>query len=129
MENCTHLEASERNGNLHIRIKGVYAENTPSQLVDCMQRNYRGAGNIFIHTDTVTEVADTGREEGDRQDVLARTSLNKNHIYLIGSKAMALDFPCNKIIIPPPRKTRCTGCRKCTCGNTGERRSATSRLN
>jgi hypothetical protein len=129
MNNRTQLEASERNGNLHIRIKGVYADNTPYQLVDYMQQNYRGAGNIFIHTDKVTEVAGTGGLEGNRQDILAQTNLNKNLIYLIGSKAMALHFPCNKIIIPPPRKARCTGCKKCTCANKESIRTTASRTN
>jgi len=124
----TQLEASERNGNLHVRITGVYEQSTPRQLIDCMQRNYRGAGNIFIHTDTVTEVADTKRLEATSRNILARTSLNKNHIYLIGSKATALHFPCNKIIIPPPRKARCSGCRECTCANKGSKRSAMPRM-
>ncbi len=117
MENRAQLEVSQRKGNLHIRIKGVYAENTPYQLIDCLQQNYRGTGNIFIHTDRITEVVDARGLEDNSLDILARTSLNKNLIYLIGSKAMALHFPCNKIIIPPSQKARCTGCRKCTCTN------------
>jgi hypothetical protein len=129
MEKCAQLEASERNGNLHIRIKGVYAENTPSQLVDCMQQNYRGVGNIFIHTDKVTGIIATGAVDLSDKGILGRTRLNKKHIYLIGSKAMELDFPCNKIIIPPPRKARCTGCRNCTCTSKSETNTTLLRSN
>lgn len=120
------FEASQRNGNLHVTIRGTYTTQSPLRLLNCLRKNYRGTGNIFIHTDAIATIADTTGELN--HELLSRASMSREQIYLIGKNAMALNFPCNKVIIPPPKKARCTGCRKCSCRDTGERMTESSQI-
>lgn len=114
MNTSARLVASERNGNLHISIEGICSAETSQSLITCLRESYRGTGNIFIHTANVTGV--TAEYRGIDQEALNGASLNKDQIYLIGSMAIGLDIPCNRIIIPPPRKQRCAGNGGCARG-------------
>lgn len=116
MTTYARLVTSERNGNLHVSIEGTCSAETSQLLITCLREHYRGAGNIFIHTADIAGVAADYR--GIDQEALICASLNKDHIYLIGSMAMNLDIACNKIIIPPPRKKRCGGNGECGCGKS-----------
>lgn len=126
MDTSVRLVTSERKGNLHISIEGICSAETSLSLITALRQSYRGAGNIFIHTSAVVGVADDYR--GIDQETLNRAGLNTNHIYLIGSMAMNLNIACNKIIIPPARKKRCTGNGGCGCGRIQRARQGVSSL-
>lgn len=110
MQKTTTISADRRNGNLHVKIVGEYTETVLHDLMTCLATQNTGSGNIFIHTTQITQIREC--RSSITQQLMTEAQLCRDNIYLIGKNGLELNIPCNKIIIPPPKKTRCSGCKK-----------------
>lgn len=108
MKETTNLTAEKRNGNLHIIIVGKYTTHTAHDLMNHLTTLYTGSGNIFINTTKITEIQQ--HSTCIDKKMLKKAHIDQNVIYLVGQQGITLNIPCNKIIVPPPRKARCGGC-------------------
>lgn len=114
METISRIEADQRNGNLHIHLAGQFTMETARRLTTTMARNYRGSGNIFIHTESITKVAPDSRQAFG--DLMGMAVLPRENIYMIGSKGLEICPDAGKVIIPDKKKHKCCGrCKNCRC--------------
>lgn len=114
MEAANHIEANQRNGNLHIDLAGRFTTETALRLTATMARSYRGSGNIFIHTERITEVAPDSRLAFG--DLMGQSSLPPENVYMIGRKGLEICPDAGKVIIHDKKKLRCSGrCKNCRC--------------
>jgi hypothetical protein len=111
------INADHRNGNLHINLDGRFTTDSAELLTLVMAGAYKGAGNIFIHTRRVTEVAPDSRVVF--LDLQVKTGLPKDNIYLTGEKGLDICHDAGKVIVRKEKSHGHTGCGKCgncTCG-------------
>lgn len=114
MHTMTHIEANQRNGNLHINLSGKFTPETAHRLTTTMAEGYQGSGNIFIHTDSITEVDPTSRQI--LAEVMGMATLPLNNIYWIGTKGMDLGPDASKVIVHDKKKHEgCGRCKNCRC--------------
>ena len=114
MEAMTHIEANQRNGNLHINLAGRFTTETALRLITTMTQSYQGCGNIFIHTDSITYVAPDSRQAFG--DLLVMAILPRENIYMIGSKGLEIGPDASKGIVHDKKKHEgCGRCKNCRC--------------
>jgi hypothetical protein len=114
MEAINSIEANQRNGNLHINIAGQFTTETALTLTTTMTQKYQGSGNIFIHTESITEVAPDSRQAFG--DLMGMAILPREHIYMIGSKGLEICPDASKVIVHDKKKHKCCGrCKNCRC--------------
>ncbi|CAG35283.1 hypothetical protein [Desulfotalea psychrophila] len=104
------IQTEQRKGNLHLKICGKPSAQHLSSLVKTMEQLYRGEGNIFIHTEQVTEVEE--HCPTILKSLMAESELPRKNIYMIGEKGFDLGGGYTKVIIKPRKKSRCNGCKK-----------------
>ena len=111
------LQANRRNGNLHISVKGSFTEAGAAKLTMLMSTHYYGKGNIFIHTDDISEIDPKSKDAFN--DLVNTSGLPGNNIYLMGDKGRAICHDGGKVIERKKRKSahyRCGRCQNCGCG-------------
>lgn len=114
MNAMSPIEANQRNGNLHINLDGRFTMETALFLTTTMTQKYQGSGNIFIHTESITDIAPDSRQA--LTDLLGQNPLPRQNIYWIGSKGFDLSIDSTKVIIPPEKKQGgCGRCKNCRC--------------
>ena len=114
MEAINSIEADQRNGNLHINLAGRFTAETAHSLTRTMAQSYSGSGNIFIHTEKITDVApDSRRVFGDLMGVAV---LPRENVYMIGKKGLEICHDAGKVIVHDKKKHKCCGrCKNCRC--------------
>ncbi len=114
MEAMNHIEANQRNGNLHINLAGQFTTDTAYRLTTTMAQSYQGSGNIFIHTDNITDVDPDSRQVFE--NLMGMAVLPRENIYMIGSKGLEICPDAGKVIIHDKKKHKCCGrCKNCRC--------------
>ena len=114
MNTMTHIEANQRNGNLHINLSGHFTADTAVRLTTTMTQSYQGSGNIFIHTENITEVTPDSRQALSL--LMGGCPLPQNNIYWIGSKGLILGPDASKVIVHDKNKQGgCGRCKNCRC--------------
>jgi len=114
MEAMNHIETNQHNGNLHTNLTGQFTTNTELRLTTAMAQNYQGSGNIFIHTDSITDVNPDSRQT--LTDLMGTAPLPRNNIYWIGIKGLDLGPDASKVIVHDKKKHEgCGRCKNCRC--------------
>lgn len=111
-----NIDTDQRNGNLHIKVEGLFTSNVAAQLSVVMEKLYVGRGNIFIHTKAITEV--TANAQAAFSSFLKDTGLPKENVYLTGEKGRHISPDSGKVIVYKRKKHGhggCGKCRNCTC--------------
>lgn len=111
--NTTPIIPNVRNGNLHIRLDGSFTIDTAAELATVMQNNYRGDGNIFIHTNRITEVHPASKVTFN--NLLEDSPLPKSKIYMTGRKGLEISCDATKVIIHTKKKGCGGKCKNCKC--------------
>jgi len=120
MQHQTCINSNQRNGNLHINIDGHFTPNIAAQLTMTIAKVYQGKGNIFIHTEKITDVAPESKYTFT--NLLGISGLPQNNIYLTGEKGLKFCHDAGKVIV---RKTKkhgiggCGKCKNCSCQKKG----------
>ncbi|WP_028583735.1 hypothetical protein [Desulfogranum mediterraneum] len=107
------INANQRNGNLHINLKGSFNEETALRVTVIMARTYLGTGNVFIHTEGISTI--TPAAQFAFNDLVSRSKLPEKKIYLMGEKGLALCHDAGKVIIRPKQACGEGGCGRCGC--------------
>jgi len=114
MEAMNHIETNQRNGNLHINLAGQFTMETALKLTTTMAQSYQGSGNIFIHTDSITDVDPDSRQT--LTDLMGTAPLPRQNIYWIGAKGLDLGPDASMVIIHDKKKHEgCGRCKNCRC--------------
>ncbi len=108
------IQAVNRNGNLHIKLFGDFNPQTAGHLSSTINQQYLGRGNVFVNTEQIGVVLATGAQlfKHSMKDSL----VPYGNLFMIGKKGTKLVPDGSKVIIPPTKKGKCTGCGNCTCG-------------
>ncbi len=115
MEQSKNIHSDQRNGNLHIRLSGEFSHDMAMTVSYHILKSYRGAGNIFIHTNDITEVAP--RSQAVFGQMIGLLDLPREHIYLMGEKGIDIGYEKAKVLMPRKKKQAgCSGCGNCKCG-------------
>lgn len=114
MENRDTIHSDQRNGNLHIRLSGEFSHDMAMNVSYHILKTYRGAGNIFIHTSDITDVAP--RSQAVFGQMVGLLDLPRDHIYLMGDKGTDIGYEKAKVLIP--KKKIHGGCSNCKCGTS-----------
>ncbi len=114
MEAMKSIEADQRNGNLYISLAGVFTAETAYSLTETMAQRYQGSGNIFIHTDKITDVMPDSQQIFG--DLMGLTVLPKENVYMVGKKGLEICHDAGKVIVHDKKKHKCCGrCKNCSC--------------
>lgn len=114
MEVLNNIQADQRNGNLHIKLSGQFTTETAHRLTSIMNQQYQGRGNIFIHTEEITDVTPESRQAFG--DLVGEAVLPREKIYMIGSKGLEICPDASKVILHDKKKHTCCGrCKNCRC--------------
>jgi len=105
------INTDQRNGNLHIKVEGMFSPDTAAQLTMVMAKSYLGKGNIFIHTARITGVEPNSKHTFN--NLLGLTGLPKENVYLTGEKGLDISHDTGKVIVYKKKKTGHGGCGKC----------------
>lgn len=108
---ATAINTDQRNGNLHIKVRGRFTPETAAQLTMVMAKTYIGKGNIFIHTSLVTGVEPESKFTFNR--LLGVSGLPKENVYLTGKNGLDISADSGKVIIQKKKKHGHGGCGKC----------------
>jgi len=117
MKNTAQINADQRNGNLHIKLDGMFTPDTAAKLTILMAKSYQGQGNIFIHTSGVSTVEPSSRHAF--YNLLGVSGLPQDNIYLTGEKGMDICHDAGKVIVHKKKKHGhggCGKCKNCSCG-------------
>ena len=121
MEKNEQIKVNQRNGNLHINVEGLFSPETATLLTTVMTRSYEGRGNIFIHTEGITEIAFGSRFA--LNSLVDICDLPSENIYYIGEKGLDLGHDKGRVIVHKKKNHGnggCGRCKNCTCGEKGE---------
>lgn len=120
MEHSMDIHSDQRNGNLHIRLSGKFSHDMAMSVSYHILKSYRGTGNIFIHTNDITDVAP--RSQTVFGQMVGLLDLPRDHIYLMGERGMDIGYEKAKILMPKKKKRGgCgAGCGSCKCGTPKE---------
>lgn len=111
----SQIQAAQRNGNLFIKLSGDFNRVIAQSTVSTINANYQGSGNIFINTQQLGAVLDTGIAAFKQE--LKQASVHHSNLFMVGSKGLDIVPEGSQVIVPPTRKThKCTNCGSCTCG-------------
>lgn len=116
MEYAIGVTSDQRNGNLHVKLAGVFDDKQAFEVGHHIQDVYRGKGNIFIHTNDLTEIAPSSKMMF--KHMLGVLELPKEHIYLMGEKGRDICHEEGKVIVHKKKSHgHCCGrCKNCSCG-------------
>ena len=82
------INASERHGNLHIRLDGYFSQDFAHTVTRTISSRYNGHGYVFIHTNAIT-----GIEPQSQQlftSLLAASTVPGDRVYLTGDRGAEL---------------------------------------
>ncbi|HHD57300.1 MAG TPA: hypothetical protein ENK89_06465 [Desulfobulbaceae bacterium] len=116
MQPTTHIDADQRNGNLHIRLNGHFTPDVAAKLTMIMAKTYQGKGNIFIHTEQITNVAQESRYAF--HNLLDMSGLPQDNVYLTGKTGFEICHDTGKVIVHKETghsHNGCGKCKNCTC--------------
>ncbi len=104
------ISAEQRNGNLFIQLQGTINPEKVEALSFTLADKYSGRGNVFINTEGITEIPPSCAETFG--NLLKQSPVPDKNIYLIGEAGFRLTDGTTRVITRPPKKDRCTGCKK-----------------
>lgn len=114
MSPTSQIDASQRNGNLHVKVVGYFSPELAEQLTETIHQSYQGKGNIFIHTDQLTGIAPESKEALALH--VDRRGLPHANLYLTGTKGFEISPAKCRVIVYDKKKHACCGkCRNCSC--------------
>ncbi len=105
------IYSTEKNGDLHMQLHGIFDINTAIQLSAFMSESYNGEGNIFINMANVTDV--TSQSQKMFESMLGVFELPKQNIFLI--KENGLEFRHDGITFSEQKKEE-KSTDNCGCG-------------
>jgi len=112
MEFSSPIQASHRNGNLHVDLHGHFTPEIAVQLITTLCHTYQGKGNIFIHTDHLATIAPESRHIF--ADQISRSGLPQEYLYLTGIKGLDISPDKGRVIVAPKSAKGCCGrCQDC----------------
>lgn len=103
----------KRNGHLHVKLSSSVTESYIEEVIPEIATQYTGGGNIFINTEKVESI--TSESARKFCSLIQRSSLPKNKLYMIGKHGFELGADQFKVIVRPPKKDRCGGCKAGRC--------------
>ncbi len=109
----TRIEANQRNGNLHIKVYGFFSREIAEEVVLLVRQAYTGQGNVFIHTNNVTGIHPDAKYSFSNR--LKQIRIPAERVYLTGEKGMEISHDATRVIVQPPKKKHCGGCRGRKC--------------
>lgn len=115
MQHAARITMEQRNGNLHLTLAGSFSPDSASRLTELMDQGYTGAGNIFVHTKMLTEIAPDSRSIF--AELLRASALPQERLYFTGAKGLAIAPEASKVIVqqPAPGHGGCGRCQSCSC--------------
>jgi len=112
MKSAPPIQASHRNGNLHVDLHGDFTPEIAAQLFTTLTQSYQGKGNIFIHTAHLASIAPESRRAF--ADQVSRSGLPQDHLYLTGIKGLDISPDKGRVIVYEKREKGCCGrCQGC----------------
>ncbi len=115
MEKQMDFHVDQRKGNLHVRVAGFFTLECAAELITKISGAYRGSGNIFIHTDKITDIAPQAKMMF--ASLLKAVDLPKENIYLTGEKGFDICPEYCKVIAGAKKTSHvcCGNCKNCSC--------------
>ena len=114
MEQTTSINASHRNGNLHVNLSGHFSSETAAEVSNVIAQIYTGTGNIFIHTAQITTIAPDSRSALNNH--VSCLGIPEKNLYLTGVKGLEISPERCKVIVYEKKKKGCCGrCKECSC--------------
>lgn len=115
MQNRVNIDSDQRNGNLHITLSGEFSHDMARTVSYHIFETYRGAGNIFIHTNEITEVAPNSQAVFGQ--MVGLLDLPRDNMYLMGERGKDISYSRAKILLSKKKKKGgCGSCGSCRCG-------------
>jgi hypothetical protein len=108
------IQAEHRNGNLHVKICGDFDAAAAHTATSLINDQYPGCGNVFVNTEKMGAVLEGGAKAF--RDNMSDGAVHLGKLFLVGEKGREIGPDGSRVIIPPPKKDKCTGCGKCNCG-------------
>lgn len=108
------IQAVNRNGNLHIKIFGDFDIVAAQGVTSAINNQYQGRGNVFVNTEKMGAVLETGAKAFRYN--MRGCAVNHRNLFLVGKKGTQMVPDGSRVIIPPRKKGKCSGCGKCNCG-------------
>ena len=103
------ISFDHRNGNLFIKFYGSLNSGAAKKLLEVMETEYRGRGNVFVNTEKVEKIHNCGQQAF--LTGLNDTRVPVNNLFFIGKKGIEFEVQNCKVIIP--KKKKCCGkCKK-----------------
>jgi hypothetical protein len=114
-------------GNLHMKIQGEFDGSSACRLINMLQEEYDGEGEVVIDTHHLKEVSPFGC--GVFQSRLNRNTLPAERLVFLGKKG-GMIAPAGSRIISAPKKRGC-GCRgncsECKCAGKAKQDESENR--
>ena len=122
MQSATQIQIDRRNGNLHIKIDGIFTTDTAARLTITMAKTYPGKGNIFIHTEKIEKVMPEAKYTFT--NLLNMSGLPATKVYLTGKNGLKFCHDMGKVIVQEEKKHEHGSCGKCKNCNCHKRKAA-----
>ena len=114
-----HVEAVNRNGNLHVKIVGDFDDVAAQGAALAIDHEYRGLGNVFVNTQQVKSVLPSSA--ASFKESMATAKVDAANLFVVGENGAPLVPDGSRMIARPPKKKKCSGCGNCKCGKKKKR--------
>lgn len=112
--NLNPIQTAQRNGNLFIKLLGDFNPALARSTVSTINKAYRGTGNVFINTQEIDSILDTGIHIFKQN--LKDSTVQHRHLFMVGPKGLDMVPEGSQVIVPPTKKGGSSGCKSCGCG-------------
>ena len=98
-----HIKLKRNNGNLHLRVAGIFDGSSAWQLVNLLHKKYDGKGQVFIDTNGLRDIYPFGCSTFQCQ--LNPRRLPANRLVFKGEKGLEIAPDGSKVIVAPGRQS------------------------
>jgi hypothetical protein len=114
------IDYRQNNGNLHLRLQGLFDGSSAWELINLIHGQYDGQGRVFVDTKGLAEVHPSGSQI--LQSNLDQGIIPFNNIYFKGEMGRELaPSGCRVLVQKILPSLKCKGrCRNCQCAVTGK---------
>lgn len=102
--------SNTRLGNLHIHLEGEFDIATVKKVARCISNTWNGSGNVFIHTQKVTEIQPDSRQIFET--MVGLYDLSKENIFFVGEPGRKLCREHDRVFISSSKKMYQGGSRR-----------------
>lgn len=107
MAKQNEISFDHRNGNLFIKFFGSLNSYAAEKLLEVMESEYNGEGNVFVNTEKVDCIHNCGQQTF--LSGLNDTNVPVTNLFFIGKKGIEFEVQNCRVIVP--KKKKC--CGKC----------------